>query len=132
MKGAWLALKQDYALSVMRIVVGLLFTSHGLQKTLGLLGGKPVPPMSLLGLAGIIELVGGLMILLGLLTRPAAFLCCGHMAVAYFKQHAPQGFWPIVNRGELAVLYCFLFLYLIFSGPGAWSLDRLLRRGGKP
>lgn len=105
--------------------------AHGLQKTLGLLGGKPVPPLSLAGVAGYIELAGGILIMLGLFTRPVAFVLSGHMAVAYFMQHAPQGFWPIMNHGELAVVYCFVFLYLAFGGGGPWSLDRVFRKGGK-
>jgi len=82
---------------------------------------------SLMGLAGVIETVGGVMILLGLFTRPMAFLLCGEMAVAYFKQHAVRGFWPIANGGELAVLYCFIFLYMVSAGGGDWSLARAMR-----
>ena len=121
---------RGYALSVMRIVIGLTFMSHGLQKTLGLLGGKPMPISSLAGFGGYLELIGGILILVGLFTRPVAFVLCGEMAVAYFKTHAPQGLWPIVNHGELAVVYCFVFFYLIFSGGGPLSLDRIFR-GGK-
>lgn len=131
MKTTWLDKNRDYVLSMMRIVVALLFMAHGLQKIFGLLGGNRVPLVGLMGLAGTIELAGSILILLGLLTRPAAFVCSGLMAAAYFRAHAPQGFWPIVNRGELAVLYCFVFLYFVFSGPGFWSLDRMLRRGRK-
>jgi putative oxidoreductase len=100
---------------------------HGLQKLFGLLGGKQVELMSLMGLAGVIELFGGLLILVGLFTRPVAFVISGFAAVAYFMAHAPQGFWPLLNKGELAVVYCFVFLYLSAAGGGEWSLDRLLR-----
>jgi putative oxidoreductase len=131
MNDSWLASKRNHVLSIVRIVVGFNFMCHGMQKTFGLFGGTRMAPLSLLGVGGAIELAGGLLILLGLLTRPAAFLCSGEMAVAYFKQHAPGGLLPVVNRGELAVVYCFLFLYLVFSGPGPWSLDRFLQRGGR-
>jgi putative oxidoreductase len=116
-------------LSVLRIVSGLLFLQHGTAKYLGI----PAIPMfantqvaSLSGIAGVIELVGGALLVLGLFTRPAAFVCSGLMAVAYFIAHAPESFYPILNDGELAVLYCFAFLYLAASGPGPWSLDRMI------
>ncbi len=121
---------RGYALSVMRMVIGLMFMSHGLQKVLGLLGGRPIPISSLPGFGGYFELIGGILIFAGLFTRPVAFVLCGEMAVAYFTSHAPHGLWPIVNRGELAVVYCFVFFYLIFSGAGPLSLDRIIR-GGK-
>jgi putative oxidoreductase len=117
-------------LSVLRIVTAFLFMQHGGQKLLSF----PAPPqamhplLSLIGVAGILELFGGLLLVLGLFTRPIAFLLSGQMAVAYFMAHAPHGFWPIINRGELAVLYCFVFLYLAVAGAGSWSLDHLLRR----
>jgi putative oxidoreductase len=114
-------------LSVLRIVLGFLLIPHGLQKLFGLLGGKQVELMSLMGLAGVIELFGGILILIGVFTRPVAFVISGFAAFAYFIAHAPQGFWPILNRGELAVVYCFLYLYLSAAGGGEWSLDRLLR-----
>ena len=114
-------------LSVLRIILGFLLIPHGLQKLFGLLGGKQVELMSLMGLAGVIELFGGILILVGLFTRPVAFVVSGFAAFAYFIAHAPQGFWPILNRGELAVVYCFLYLYLSAAGGGEWSLDRLLR-----
>jgi putative oxidoreductase len=117
-------------LSVLRIVTGFLFMAHGTQKLLGFPAepGMQQPPlMSLVGLAGVLELFGGALILIGLFTRPVAFVLSGFMAVAYFMAHAPQGFWPILNRGELAVVYCFLFLYLAAAGGGEWSVDRLLR-----
>jgi putative oxidoreductase len=98
---------------------------HGAQKLLSFPAPPPAPPalFSLLGLAGLLELFGGLFLLLGLFTRPVAFVLSGFMAVAYFMAHATQGFWPLLNRGELAVLYCFVFLYLAAAGGGPWSLD---------
>jgi len=112
----------------MRIVSGFAFASHGVQKVFGGFGAdQPAELMSLLGFAGIVELVGGTLISLGLYTTFSAFLASGQMAVAYFMAHQPQGFLPIVNGGELAVLYCFLFLYIASRGSGAVSLDRLLR-----
>lgn len=118
-------------LSIMRIVVALLFMQHGGQKLLGIpaaLQTGPAPLLSLMGVAGELELFGGMLILLGLFTRPVAFILAGEMAVAYFKAHAPQGFWPILNRGELAALYSFVFLYLSVAGGGSWSVDNLWRR----
>ncbi len=122
-----------YVLSLLRIVIGFLFTCHGAQKLLGMVGGMnghgaKAALFSFLWFAGILEFFGGLLILLGLFTRPVAFILCGEMAVAYFRTHAPRGFWPIRNGGELAVLYCFVFLYLFAAGPGPASLDRLIRR----
>ena len=118
-----------YALSVLRIVGGFLFLQHGSQKLFGYPmpppGGKP-PVASLYGLAGLFEFIGGILIMIGLLTRPIAFLLSGEMAVAYFMMHAPQGFWPTKNQGETAVFYCFLFLYFVFAGAGPWSLDSFL------
>ena len=113
-------------LSVLRIITGFLFTAHGAQKLLGFPVASPHPTelFSLIGLAGTLELVGGFLVFLGLFTRPAAFILSGLMAFAYFIGHAKHGFWPIVNHGELAVLYCFLFLYLSAAGGGPWSLDR--------
>lgn len=114
-------------LSVVRIVAAFLFMQHGGQKLLGF----PVPQrapfdlFSLSGAAGMLELFGGALLLIGLFTRSAAFLLSGLMAFAYFIAHAPRGFWPIANGGELAVLYCFLFLYLACAGGGSWSVDRL-------
>ena len=112
------------ALAVLRIITALLFIEHGTQK----LFGWPVPPMGptegLMLVAGILELVGGVLILIGFLTRPVAFLMCGFMAVAYFMGHAPMGFWPVANMGDAAILFCFIFGYMVFAGPGAWSVDR--------
>ena len=118
-------------LSVLRIATAFLFMPHGAQKLFGFLAPQHtiLPPLfSLLGLAGMLEFFGGLFILLGLFTRPVAFILSGEMAVAYFLAHAPQGFWPLRNGGDLAVIFCFVFLYLAFAGGGAWSLDRLWRR----
>ncbi len=118
-------------LSVLRIVTAFLFLQHGAQKLFGFLSPEHavLPPlMSLLGLAGVLEFFGGLFILLGLFTRPVAFILSGEMAVAYFLVHAPKGFWPLRNGGDLAVVLCFVFLYLAFAGGGAWSGDRLWRR----
>ena len=109
----------------MRIVYGLMFACHGAQKLFGMFGGKGgAQGMMLVG--GIIELVGGFLIAFGLFTRPAAFLCSGMMAVAYFMSHQPGGLLPIVNKGELAVAYCFAFLYMFFRGSGPLSLDNMI------
>ncbi len=119
-------------LSVFRIVVGLLFTEHGTAKLLHfpeLASFDNLQPFSLVGFTGVLELVGGVLILLGLFTRPAAFILSGEMAVAYFMAHAPRGFFPLLNNGEAAVFYCFAFLYLAVAGGGAWSLDKARRRG---
>lgn len=117
-------------LSVLRIVAGFLFVAHGTQKWFGfpVPRGSPTTLMSLSGAAGVLELCGGALLLFGLFTRPVAFVLSGLMAFAYFIAHAPAGFWPIVNRGELAALYSFVFLYLAAAGGGPWSLDRLIRR----
>jgi putative oxidoreductase len=114
--------------SVFRIVFGFLFIFHGLQKLFGMLGGQVAPLTSLFGVAGIIELVAGFLIMVGLMTSWAAFIASGEMAVAYFRAHQPQGTWPIENNGELAVLFCFAFLYIAARGAGVWSLDALRRR----
>jgi putative oxidoreductase len=123
---------EQIALMLLRVVVGLLFVQHGGMKLLGWLGGMPggmkVSLASEIGVAGILELVGGGLILIGLLTRPVAFILSGEMAVAYFQAHAPHGLSPIVNHGEPAVLYCFLFLYLAVRGAGEYSFDALLGR----
>jgi putative oxidoreductase len=126
-------------LSILRIVAAFLLIQHGAQKVFGVLVPTPPPGapqshgtfalLSLVGVAGILEFFGGLLVLLGLFTRPAAFILSGLLAVAYFMSHAPGGFWPILNRGELAALYSFVFLYLAVAGGGEWSIDRLLRGG---
>jgi putative oxidoreductase len=116
-------------LSVLRIITAFLFVEHGMQKWLNF----PAPAkaaatvMSLSGFAGLLELCGGALLLLGLFSRSVAFVLSGLMACAYFFAHAPRGFWPLLNRGELAVLHCFVFLYLWAAGPGPWSLDAWLR-----
>jgi putative oxidoreductase len=112
-----------YAYALLRIVAGLLFLCHGGQKLFGWFGGQPVPLGSLFGLAGILELVLGLLIAIGLFTSYAAFIASGEMAVAYFIGHFPKGFWPIENAGEPAVLFCFIFLYIATRGSGIWSVD---------
>jgi putative oxidoreductase len=125
----WLGRYSEVVYALLRVVVGLLFACHGAQKLLGMFGGQGVPSDPKMLVAAVIELVGGLLIAFGLLTRYAAFLSSGLMAFAYFMVHAPQGFWPIVNKGELAVVYCFLFLYLAARGSGRYSLDHTLRTG---
>jgi putative oxidoreductase len=116
-------------LSILRIVVGLLYMEHGLAKVLGFPLQPNHAPYALLtlnpGLQGLLELVGGLLLALGLFTRTIAFILAGDMAVAYFMAHAPRGFFPLLNGGELAIVYCFVFLYLWVAGGGEWSLDRL-------
>jgi len=113
-------------LGILRIVAGLLFLEHGTQKLFGFpMGPNPQPELfSLLGLAGVLEFVGGVLIVLGLLTRPAAFVVAGEMAFAYFIGHAPRSAFPVLNGGDAAILFCFVFLYLVAAGPGAFSMDR--------
>ncbi len=111
-------------------MTGLLFLEHGTQKLPGFpLSSNPGPPLfSLLGVQGVLELVGGVLIVLGLFTRPVAFILAGDMAVAYFMVHAPRSFFPALNGGDAAILYCFVFLYLAAAGGGAWSADALRGR----
>ena len=110
--------------NALRVVAGFLFMQHGAQKLFGMLGGNQVEGlMSAMGIAGILEFFGGLMMMAGLLTGPVAFLLAGQMAVAYFWRHAPYGFWPIMNRGELAAFYSFTWLYFFAAGPGKFSVD---------
>src|SRR5262249_34673426 len=112
-------------------MVGFTVSQHGWQKffgTLGGLGGQKAELASMLGAAGVLETFGGALIILGLFTTPVAFILSGEMAVGYFRTHAPRGFWPILNGGELAVFYCFFFLWLSSRGAGPWSLDRLFGR----
>jgi putative oxidoreductase len=118
-------------LSILRFMSGLLVLQHGLGKWLKFPPGAYPPTMnlnSMAGYAGIIELVGGILLVLGLFTRPAAFIVSGMCAVGYFLVHAPNGFYPILNKGELITLYCFVFLYIAAAGPGPWSLDAWIRR----
>ena len=112
------------AYALLRIVAGVLFMMHGAQKLLGMFGGQQVPMMTQPWVAGVIEVVGGALIAIGLLTSIAAFIASGEMAAAYFIAHAPKGANPLTNGGELAVLYCFLFLYVAARGGGRWSVDR--------
>jgi putative oxidoreductase len=116
---------RPYILSVLRIVVGLLFLAHGLSKVFNFPAPSPVPSLSgLLILAAILETIGAALFLVGAFTRIVAFILSGEMAFAYFMAHAPRSFYPIVNAGELAVLYCFIFLYFAFAGGGPLSVDR--------
>jgi putative oxidoreductase len=115
--------------ALLRIVAGLLFACHGAQKLFGVLGGTAVPLTSQMGAAGVIELAGGLLIAVGFLTSYAAFIASGEMAVAYFQAHAPHGFWPILNHGELPVLFSFLFLYIAARGTVAFGVDARVARG---
>jgi putative oxidoreductase len=121
----------DPVFGILRLIAGLMFACWGAKLVLGMFGGTPAPLKPMLVAAGWIEVVGGLMIAIGLLTRLAAFLCSGTMAVAYFLVHAPHSFFPIVNKGELAVFYCWLFLFVVFYGPGRWSVDTLISRKSK-
>ncbi|HLL76035.1 MAG TPA: DoxX family protein [Pyrinomonadaceae bacterium] len=138
MNESFFARWEPRALSVLRIVSGFLLMQHGLQKVFGLIAPPPrpgvqpfaTPPFfSTGGISGWLELVGGFLLILGLFTRPVAFILSGLLAVAYFYAHAPSSFWPILNRGELAALYSFVFLYLFFAGGGPWGVDAYLRRG---
>jgi putative oxidoreductase len=115
-----------HMLSVLRILTALLFLAHGSQKLLGFpaAGGMP-DPFTMGWIAGVLELFGGGLLVVGLFTRPVAFVLSGQMAVAYFIAHAPQSFYPVLNGGDAAILFCFVFLYLVFAGPGPWSLDAL-------
>ena len=125
MEFTWLSRWQPQLLALLRIVTGLLFLEHATQKFLGFPAPfpmpGPLPPM--LVAAGAIELVAGILVTLGLFTRLAAFIAAGEMAVAYWMAHGSKSFWPVVNEGEGAILYCFIFLYLAAAGPGAWSVD---------
>lgn len=119
------------ALAGLRIITGLMFMQHGTQKIFSFPAEArgPFELMSQMGIGGVLELVGGALIVIGLFTRPVAFLMSGMMAVAYFQFHAiPGGLFPMVNGGELAALYCWVFLYLVFAGPGAFSVDRILSK----
>ena len=118
-----------YVLALLRVIAALLFMSHGTMKLLGFPASDFQPPLfSLFGLAGVLEIVGGLLLVIGLFTRPVAFILSGMMAVAYFMAHAQQAFVPAQNGGEPAVLFCFIFLYLVFAGPGALAVDNARSR----
>ena len=119
--GTW----APHMLAILRIVTALIFMEHGTQKLFGFPpSDNPSPTaFSFFWIGGVLEFVGGLLVLLGLFTRPAAFLLAGEMAVAYWMFHAPDSVFPVLNGGDAAILYCFVFLYLVFAGPGAWSID---------
>jgi len=121
----------DQIYSLMRLVAGFLFACHGAQKLFGVLGGPQMLHNPMMLAAGIIEFVGGVLIAIGVFTTIAAFIASGEMAFAYFMGHAPHGFWPIRNRGELAVLFCFIFLYIASRGDAGWNLRRLMK-GKRP
>ncbi len=127
--GRDIAQSWPYALSIVRIMVGLLFLEHGTYKLLGFPHGpSPMPVFgTLIWVQGVIELVGGALLTLGLFTRPIAFVLAGDMAVAYFMSHAPKSFFPVLNGGDAAILYCFIFLALFVAGPGIWSVDAAVR-----
>lgn len=125
-----LSQRAPQVLSLLRIVAGLMFMQHGTQKIFGFPAEArgPFELASQMGIGGVLELVGGALVVLGLFTRPVAFILSGMMAVAYFQFHAPSSLYPLVNQGELAALYCWVFLYLALAGAGPWSLDALLRK----
>ncbi len=140
MSGFFMSRFEDAVLALLRVAAGVMFMQHGAQKLFGALGGfggtpgATAPLASMMGLAGILEFFGGLLIVFGLFTRPVAFILSGLMAAAYFMAHLPNGFWPIQNQGELAALYCFVFLYFSARGGGRYSLDAMIghRRGSPP
>ena len=140
MNGFFMSRFEDAVLALLRVAAGVMFMQHGAQKLFGVFGGFGGTPgakatlASMMGLAGILEFFGGLLIVFGLFTRPVAFILSGMMAAAYFMAHLPNGFWPIQNQGELAALYCFAFLYLSARGGGRYSLDAMIghRRGAPP
>ena len=120
---------RPYILSIMRIVIALLFIEHGMQKYFGFPSAGP-PMTTLLYVQGVIEIVGGIFLLIGAYTRVVAFILAGDMALAYFMAHFPRSFFPAVNGGDAAVLFCFIFFYIFFAGGGPWSLDRAYRLEG--
>jgi putative oxidoreductase len=124
----WLSKKSDFLYAVMRMMVGLLFACHGVQKLFGMLGGQSQVSNPVLLAAGIIEFVGGVVVAIGFWTSYAAFIASGEMAVAYFMAHVAKGFWPIQNKGELAVLYCFVFLYIASRGSGVLSVEAVAKK----
>jgi putative oxidoreductase len=125
----WLGRFSEPIYAALRLIVGAAMACHGAQKLFGAFGAPAMRDNPLMLVAGVIEFFGGVLIAIGLATSWAAFLSSGLMAVAYFMAHAPQGFWPIVNKGELAVVYCFVFLYMAARGSGTISLDHALRKG---
>ena len=134
MSGPVPAFWAPYLLSALRIAAAFSFMTHGTQKLFAMPVTQPRDPVALLsltGVAGVLEVFGGLLLLLGLFTRPVAFLLSGEMAVAYFLSHAPRNFFPVLNGGEPAMLFCFIWLYLAAAGPGPWSIDALWRRSGR-
>jgi putative oxidoreductase len=124
----WIGKYSETLFAIMRLVIGVLFACHGAQKLFGAFGGQVMTSSPLMLMAGIIEFLGGVLVAIGLWAGFAAFIASGHMAVAYFMAHASGGFWPIVNKGELAVLYCFIFLYIASRGSGKLSLEALMRK----
>ena len=124
----WLGKYSDWAYALLRLVSGMLFACHGAQKLFGALGGQSQLSNPMMATAGFIEFFGGVLVALGLFAGHAAFISSGLMAVAYFMAHAPNGFWPIINKGELAVVYCFVFLYIACRGSGRFSVDAIARR----
>lgn len=131
MKSSGLSRLTPYLLSVLRIVAASLFIAHGTQKLFGYPANAPRPTVALqsrLGAAGVLETFGGTLMLVGLFSRPVAFILSGQMAVAYFTQHAPNSRWPLLNGGELALLYCFTWLFVVAAGPGPLSLDAVIRK----
>jgi putative oxidoreductase len=134
MESTWQSVWAPRLLSILRIVAALIFFEHGTQKLLGFpVSDRPAPELLTMGgIAGVLELVGGALLALGLFTRPVAFILSGEMAVAYWWAHAPQSFFPVNNGGDAAILYCFVFLYLFAAGPGPWSLDAWLRNKDQP
>ena len=135
MELTWLQRWQPQLLAILRIVVALLFLEHSIIKLIGFPPGGP-PGLqavgSLLWIAGVVELVTGVLVLIGLFTRPAAFVAAGEMAVAYWMVHGSKALWPAVNMGEAAILFCFVFLYIAAAGPGAWSVDGARFRARMP
>jgi putative oxidoreductase len=128
----WLSRWQPVLLALLRIVTGLLFVEHATSKFFAFPVPFPVHPLPpMLMAAGVVELVAGVLITIGLFTRLAAFIASGEMAIGYFMMHFPQGFWPVVNKGEAAILFCFIFLYLAAAGPGAWSIDEARTRNAR-
>src|SRR3954452_17952309 len=120
------AVWEPQMLSVLRIVSGLIFLEHGTGKWLNFPPSPNHPPLaSMAGVGGLMEIVGGILLVLGLFTRPVAFLLSGEMAVAYWMSHAPRSIYPLLNGGDAAILYCFVFLYIFFAGPGPWSIDSM-------